>query len=295
VLRGLVLLIALGGCDLALGLTRDDLPPVCGPFARPSEVVFDTSTLSEVRDFSVDPTGVFGMVYANASIATGAWRGPHAVKLAGTVWTQDLARDKAILSSFDGGHVISGTEAIAWIDSARSNVMVNLLTFAGMAWSQNATDVVDPMPSGDSHIGNVITLPGGAGTTIRFAPEIAINPDPSAVNEIRILQRTPASKTWAPTMEPRYLTAAKQPINPSAGVLTADHEILVYTGKIAAQRNNRMFASRRDHSEDAYFPGVEVIIDGVPTASDLTEPWINADCSQLYFRRGDITYVTEAI
>ena len=37
--------------------------------------------------------------------------------------------------------------------------------------------------------------------------------------------------------------------------------------------------------KDQISPGPELIIDGVEGDADLTEPWINADCTALYFGR----------
>jgi hypothetical protein len=63
----------------------------------------------------------------------------------------------------------------------------------------------------------------------------------------------------------------------------------VYSAQIGKEKESRLFASRRTLDE---FPaGVELIIDGMDSDSDFTEPWINADCTTLYFRQGETTWM----
>lgn len=247
--------------------------------------------LVDVRDLSVEPDGMRGMVYANlGNPPTGAWRGPHAVmKDANGVWVQDTVRDRPVLNSFDGAHVTRTGGAIAWIDMPRG-VMVNLLSFS-TAWGQEA-EVIETQTDRDVHIGNVIDLAVGPGLQQRFAVEIRPPIGEIATGEIRIIQRVPTSSTWMLTAQADPLNTTTPPLDVNGGVMTADHEILLYTARVGSQKMSRAFATRRER--DRYNPGVELIIDGVESDSGITEPWINADCTQLYFRNQDKTWVTTA-
>jgi hypothetical protein len=290
----LLLLLALGGCDRVFGLDREMPPPVCGPFGPPEEVLFDPA-LVDVRDLSVEPDGMRGMVYANLGNLTTvpptlAWRGPHAVKKDGNgIWVQDIVRDRPVLDSFDGAHVTRTGGAIAWIDMPRG-VMVNLLSFS-TAWGQQA-EVIEKETDRDVHIGNVIDLVVGPNLQQRFAVEIRQPIGDITTGEIRIIQRIPTSSTWMLTAQADPLNMAKPALDVNGGVMTADHDILLYTARVGSQKMSRAFATRRER--DMFKPGVELIIDGVESDSGITEPWINHDCTQLYFRNNDKTWVTTA-
>jgi hypothetical protein len=292
--RRLLFVLALGGCDRAFGLERDLPPPVCGPFGPPEEVVFD-GALGAVSDFSVDASGTYGMVYANiGNTNVTPWRGPHAiVKSPSGMWIQDTARDKPVLNSLDGAHIIgAGGSAISWLDSPRGP-MSGLLSFAGGAWSTVVGDILDRESDKDAHFGNVIDLPVGQGLIQRFAVELRLSFDRNEPGELRILQRIPTDSNWMPTEQATPLNTANPPLDLDGGVMTADHEILVYTARVGEEKHSRAFASRR--IRDQYNPGVELIIDGVDNDASITEPWINADCTQLYYREGDTTWVTTAL
>ena len=292
--RRLLFVLALAGCDRVFGLERDMEPPVCGPFGPPEPVTF-AQELGAVNDLSVDATGNRGMVYANlGNGVTTAWRGPHAVMRNGEgTWVQDKVRDKPVLNSLDGAHITAdGNGAMSWIESPRG-VMANVLTFAGGAWSTVAQDVVERETDKDVHIGNVIDLPVGPGLIQRFAVEIRLPFDRLSPGELRIIQRIPTDSFWMVTGQATPLNTATPRLDLNGGVMTADHDILVYTAVVGKEKRSRIFASRR--IRDTYHPGVELIIDGVDNDASITEPWINADCTQLYYREGDTTWVTNAL
>jgi hypothetical protein len=290
VIRCLTLLLALGGCDLAFGLYHDPLPPVCGPFRAPTQVVFDAA-LVDAHDFSVDETGNFGLVTATASASgIGAWTGPHAIRRDDSgMWVQDVARDKIVLDSLDGAHTISQTEAVGWIDLPSPTVHLYSLS---TAWNQVA-DVIESAQDRSVHIGNVIDFDVGAGQKQRFAPEIRPAAENGQVGEIAILQRNPTSSFWIMTAQARDLNVLDPPVDFNGAVLTDDHEVLLYTGRLQHEDFSRIFASRR--KSDEFNVGVELRIDGVDrNSSDLTEPWVAGDCETVYFRWQDQTWMAEA-
>jgi len=292
--RPLLLVLALGGCDRVFGLERDMLPAVCGPFGPPEEVAFGPE-LGAAHDLSVDGAGLYGMVYANLGNGTvPPWRGPHAVvKDSSGTWIQDKARDKPVLDRLDGAHITAGGNgAMSWIDSPRG-VMANVLTFTGGAWGTEVQDVVERETDKDVRIGNVIDLDVGPGLIQRFAVEIRLSFDRLAPGELRIIQRIPTDSFWMVTGQATPLNTATPALDLNGGVMTADHEILVYTAIVGKEQRSRAFASRR--IRDRFSPGVELIIDGVDDDASITEPWINADCTQLYYREGDTTWVTNAL
>ncbi len=285
-MRRLVLLLALGGCDLVFGLERNPDPPVCGPFRAPEEVPL--VGLDGAHDFSVDSTGTVGMVHVNV----GAWTGPHAIKKdANGMWVRDMPRDMPQLDRLTGAHMMANGTAFGWIDRP-SGPMLNQYTFASTKWNLVAGEVVESSADRDAHAGNEIELPIGTNVVQKFLVELR-PPIDDGFTDLRILQRTPASTFWQVTGQAEPLRSAKPTINPNGGVLTADHEILVYSAQIGNQNEYRLFASRRTRDE---FPiGVELIIENTPSATDFSEPWINADCTTLYFRQAETTWMTTAL
>lgn len=290
--RRLLLVLALVGCDRVFGLERDVLPAVCGPFGTPEPVLFDEA-LGDASDLSFDATGTFGLVYANlGNTGVTPWLGPHAVKRDGMLWVQDPDRDRPQLTSYDGAHITAtGTGALGWIDSPRGPIG-NVIAYTSNGWNAVVSDVLETRVDMDIHFGNVIDLPVGTGLVQRFAVEIRLAFDRASPGELRILQRIPTSATWSVTAQADPLAAATPALDMNGGVMTADHEILVYTATLANEHRSRIFASQR--SRDTFSPGVELVIDGVKGNASITEPWINEDCTQLTYREGGTTWVTNA-
>jgi hypothetical protein len=75
--------------------------------------------------------------------------------------------------------------------------------------------------------------------------------------------------------------------------MTADHKKLVYAARVGDNDFSRLYASER--IRDEFAPGSELEIEGVEADASLTQPWINADCSALYFRRDTTTWMAMAV
>jgi hypothetical protein len=285
--RRLLLLLALGGCDRVFGLDREVPPPVCGPFGPPEEVTF-ASQLGDAHDLSVEPGGQRGMVFASA----GGWIGAHAVKPGQdpNSWDLDPARDRDNLRSVNSAHVTSDGAAMGWLLGTRGH-MISMLTFSATMWSASTETIEQPLDS-DATIGNVIVLPAGSVLKLKVATQI-VRVTEDAPGALVILERNPTGTTWSATQQALPFSMAKTPYDFDGAVLTADHERLVYTARIGNDKKPRAFATRR--SNDRFAPGVELIIDGVDPDSGITEPWIDEDCTELYFRNDDRTWVTTAV
>ena len=110
---------------------------------------------------------------------------------------------------------------------------------------------------------------------------------------MRIFQLFPNRFDWELTAQADPLKTSRMKVNPNGGVMTADHNRLVYSAKVGTSSNSRLFASER--IRDEFSPGPELRIEGVDGDADLTEPWINGDCSALYFRRDNVTWMAAAV
>jgi hypothetical protein len=110
---------------------------------------------------------------------------------------------------------------------------------------------------------------------------------------MRIFQLFPNQTSWELTAQADPLKTSKAKLNPSAGVMTADHEKLIYAAKLGTGTVSRLFASQR--ARDEFVHGPELRIEGVDGDADLTEPWVNPDCTMLYFRRDNVTWMAAAV
>lgn len=295
-LRFVALAVMLVGCDLAWQLERDLPPPVCGPFSAPEPVPFHAE-LVEPRDFSVDSSGTRGLIYAQYPRTTRP-TGVHAIKLVDDEWRADPARDNGAITSLDGAHIAEDNFAIGWLieEGVDRPEIREYEFFPGPgAWNQGTSGLVDPLQGQTSTGGNLIVLPYAGVATIRFMVTILMSERVGDPNTMRIFQLFPNETQWELTAQADPLKTSKAKISPSGGVMTADHNKLVYAAKIGNDTlaPSRLYGSVRIANE--YEEGDPLIIEGVDGDDDLTEPWINADCSKLYFRKDAATWMADAV
>ncbi len=293
----LVVLLAPGGCDRAFGLVRDPAPPVCGPYGTPEQVMFSASLIAGgVHDFSVDATGQIGMAWANLkSGAITAWRGPHAIKLdVNGVWIQDPARDKDVLNSLDGGHIQYDGKAVGWTDVPRGATLREY-TFSPvpMKWASGSDQIENTLTS-SAHAGNMIVSTDGF---LRTLTEILVPETEPFVNTLQIYQKLPTT-SWSLTPQANALRTAKPTLKISGAVLTMAHDRIAYTANVGDEKVEnetayRIFAGMRVN--DQFEPGVELMIDGAESPVGFSEPWINDDCTTLYYRQNDVTWKTTQV
>jgi hypothetical protein len=285
-----VLLVA-GGCDRAFGLVRDPDPPICGPYGVPEAVPFSPGLLAAgVHDFSVDATGQIGMATANLpATPLPMWRGPHAIKLDDTgVWIQDLARDKLPLNNLQGGHIEYDGRAVGWTDVPNATLREYTFSTTAMAWAQSM-DPIENTLTVSAHVGNTIATPDGI---LRNLVEILIPDRLPFENTLQIYEKF-GGMPWELTAQGNPLRTAKPALNITGAALTMAHDRIVYTANVGGEDDNgtpvyRIFAGMR--IRDQYEPGVELVIDGIESPVGISEPWIDADCTTLYFRQNEVTW-----
>jgi len=299
VLRVVAFALLLVGCDLAWQLERETPPPVCGPFGAPSLVPFHPE-LIDPKDFSVDSSGMRGMIYAmypRASRPTGV----HSIKLVNDVWRADPARDGGVLDRLDGGHIAEDNFAVGWlVEEGGDRPEIREYQFfpntpPSGAWASGTSGLVDPLQGQTSTGGNMIVLPYAGVATIRFMVTILMSDRVGDPNTMRIFQLFPNETQWELTPQADPLKTAREKVNPNGGVMTADHDKLVYSAKVGTDplAPSRLYASKR--VRDEYEHGAPLIIEDVDGDADLTEPWINADCTRVYFRQDGATWMADAV
>ena len=290
----MLLLLAASGCDLVLGLERATPPAPCGPYVAPTQVVFDPRLIAP-HDLSFDASGTRGLVHAQYTGASGVPRtGVHAVMLDGTgTWVVDAVRDRPVLDSFDGAHEVYDGSAFGWID-ARATTQPSLYQYlfstTSNMWGQKAGQIETDLTT-SAHVGNAIEVPFGP-AVLKFLVELKVR-DAPLVSELRIRQQQPG-RDWELTGQAEPLGLATPVIAPTGGALTMDHAILLYAATVGKATAGRIYASART-KRDAFEPGVEVTIEDVPSDADLSEPWIDATCTNLAFRWEGATWMTTAV
>jgi len=296
VVRVVGLLLLLVGCDQVLGFERDAPPPVCGPFGVPTLVPLHPE-LEDAHDFSVDSSGTRGLIFAKFMRPSGRLTGVHAIKLVNDMWRGDPTRDLGVISALDGAHITDDTTAVGWInrESAGGPALSEYqfsTTAVPQQWGGPTTGYIDPQRIDTSIAGNVIVLPAGTTLKLRFAVTVkqSMTADP---NTLRIFQLQPTRTDWELTAQADPLKSSRDKVNPNGAVLTADHGKLVYAAKVGSRAVSRLFASER--IRDEFAPGPELMIEGVEGDADLTEPWINADCTAVYFLRDGKTWMATAV
>jgi hypothetical protein len=269
-LRLAVVCAMLSGCNVVFGVDRDVGPAVCGPYAVVDEVAFDPS-LTDVRELSIDATGARAMVWAEYKQVPG----PVALTLAGGVWIPDAPRSSG-LEDRDGARLVwRDDDLFSW-----KGPDLDEYVFAGDRWSYWA-GLIDAGTTDDKRPGNAIEVPINASSVLRLLVETRI----PLVGRSRIVIRSfaPFDTAWQPTDRLRALVEATPPIAASLGLLTANGDRLLYAATVGDEHSSHLYASHVNGDGGSFDPGERVQIDGIDDGAALTEPWINQDCSELWF------------
>jgi hypothetical protein len=289
VARLAVLLVLLSGCQLVFGLDDDYAPPVCGPFGEPEPVLFDPQLVGP-KDFSVDKTGTSGMVHALYDAGTPRLTRPHVIKKVGGMWMPDPANDQGSIDGLSGGRMMSGGTVFGWIDGAAPRLDEYL---PGPPWSPNTLEVVDFEPSYQKRAGNLIEPPVGGGLTVRLLVVTAENDNARTTLQIRrFVRMPPPDNFWVKTGLLDDINT--ESVQASSGVLTANGDRLVYAAKIGDDPISHLYATRV-RVDDSFGLGERLDIPGNTNEANVTEPWINDNCTAIYFNRDGVILTARAL
>jgi hypothetical protein len=285
--RSFLLWLLVSGCDLVIPLT-EPVEAACGPYKHVERVLFEDA-LVDAHDFSVAYDGTTAMVVSRVKNGGSiVFMGPVPITQ-GTdgVWVQDNRLQNMRDYNLTGGHMLGMGTFFGWKDYSMQLGLPRLAryTFVNAKWSEAITPELDVDSSKNYRPGNEIVLPL-EGQELRLFPIVKESYDGTGRRQIFVRQKY-GNTNWGPTAQTDKISMASD-INPSAVVMTANHKILIYAASVK-ERKQRIYASVRDPNTDAYAPGIELDLDAKDDLDD-TEPWIREDCSELYFRRGDITY-----
>jgi hypothetical protein len=278
-LRLAVVCAMLCGCNVVFGVDRVE-PAVCGPYAVVDQLAFDPKML-HVREISFDADGKQAMAWADYNGTTG----PNALMSVDGVWVRDDARSLG-LETLGGARLQpDGRHAFGWTGAS-----IDEYQFSDAVGWNALVGVIDTGTLDDKVAGNAIELDIGAGA-LRLLVETRIHV--TGGSEIVLRSRLPSDDSWQDT---RYLDAfvsATPTITPGVGLLTADGERFVYAAQVGRDPISHLYATPKN-ADPSFSPGVRLDIDGVDEGVALTDPWINADCSQLWFNAdGEILHARQ--
>jgi hypothetical protein len=253
--------------------------------------MFDETQLIEPSDFSVDATATHGLVHATYLGHTGPI--PIMLDAVSGIWVPDLGpMRQALPKAYDGGHMAADGDVYAWIDGGGgmpSELRSSHFVSPAVGWTTSALPLAFDS-NRDLRAGNAIVLDAGGGATITFLPEVSLARDGVGAASITILSLEPLAATFVATHQGDTLDAADT-LDISQAVITQDHAYLVYAASVAGAPS-RFFVSLR--KKDKYPVGDPVLFrQGVDGA--LTQPWIDATCSTLYFRRDNKTWMAKTM
>jgi hypothetical protein len=287
-----VLWLLASGCDLVVSL---DPPPAtaCGQFDSPTEVPFATD-LPKLVGFS--PVG-------ERALARTTDTPPHvlALKLDAGVWVRDPLYQGNLETLYMqtrlhyGQLTFEGKMFGGVRDATNPDYYVYLYRFAAPQW------VIDePMPIAFST--GVSVLPGGSLITGENENEYKYHVTTQTMGTERkviVVVKTRAMTSWMTEAVSGLPTTA--PINETHDVIDGaialapapnDRPALVYAAKLRTDSGSSdLYVSQKNQGVwQVGVPLDELSVDG----EDEVEPYVNADCSLLYFRRGDKIFQARA-
>lgn len=275
VLRRAVLLTWLSGCQLVFGVD-EPAPAVCGPYAAPEEVAF-SELLENPHELSVDATGQIAMVNATYMGAPG----PVVLRREGDAWVRDDERNMGLEKVGGARLQAGGTRAIAW--SSEGTLITEYTldpVMAGFVWTAVVGETIVDDTFDIKVAGNLIDVEeNGAPQRVLVLTRISLAND----YKLEIRRKLADSPLWDVTSALESFLSHSPRITPSLGLLTANGDRFVYAAAVGDDPVSHLYASPRNLDNTTYSPGQRVEIRGVGADVSVTEPWINADCSELYF------------
>lgn len=286
------MLFAIAGCDFVFQLEPVSTVGVpCGPYTTVTEVTI--TGVSDARNFSISADGELALVFGRIGTAprrpiplrnTGAAWEPHPDPQAGLdqiISPVGANLAPAELTPVGDDYVMSPPQPVMMVWSGTPNELARYY-FAGTQWvvDPNMTPVTDG--DYDVRAGNVIVVTGGGGVDdiVRHTVQVKRALDPTqSPNQILLSANSPPRFNLV-TRPDRTRPLNEAQLETSQAVLSDDMRALVYAAKVDADSD--LFAVARSSAND-FAKGGELI--GVNTAADELEPWIDATCSKLYFRR----------
>lgn len=287
VARLLFTLVALGGCQVVFGLDQVQPPPklACGPYAKPTPVMFDP-TLVGAHDLSVLDDEMHGAVVIDADNLSRTV--PVALDTTGT-WIPEVGIATGGLSTLRGHR--TAVDRILATDTSKGNAQIDVYTLSGAAWS-----AISPTVDGDSnyelYAGNERDVVSG---TVQVYRRVTLVKRRTSTNRSQIvvtnLDMAVDSTSFHEDVNRTALLNAQTDIQPTHAEMTDDRRTIVYAAAATGETSD-VFVTTFDDAQMAWPAGER--IGTLNTSGIEDEPWINADCSRIWFRRDGVVYQAQA-
>lgn len=293
--RTTLTLVALSGCDYVLQIEHvDTTSAACGPYAHVTPVVING--VLEPTQFSISDDGALALVFGTD--LQGRKR-PIPLQRNGDTWEphadyqvgldgRDIEGARLAPSEempVNGMYIGAVQPAMnVWIVNNNRH-QVSRFYWSGTTWTVDSNQVtLFDAPDYDTHAGNVVLVRGSdPSDRVRHTVISKIAVDTGVSNQIVLYANSPPAFTLlAKPDRTRSLNEDAVASNVMLGdaVLTGSQAKLVYT--VVSGGQSDLYASEQSTLRE-FGPGG--LIPDITTADDEVEPWIDATCSQLYFRR----------
>lgn len=282
-------LVALTGCQVAFGLDSLDAPAklACGPYAAATPVAFDPA-LAGAHDLSVVEDGMHGAVVIDSDNLSRTV--PVALDAAGTTWIPDPGAGTNGLSTLRG-HRIAIDRIIA-TDTSKGNVEVDVYMLSGTLWGAVAP-VVDGDAAFELYAGTERDQLTGSTATYRRVTLVKRHTSVANRSQIVVTNLDLASDptSFHEDLNRTALLNSQTDVQPTHAEMTGDRRTIVYAAAASGEKSD-LFVTTFDDSQTAWPPGERIA--ELDTAGAEDEPWVNADCSRIWFRRDGVVYQAQA-
>lgn len=287
----LLVLFALSGCDFVFRLSEvDTIEAPCGPYDSVTPVTLDPR-ITDARNFSTSPDDatlalVFGRLDGGAMRPiplqdnAGTWE-PHPQLQAGlsaiiNPGGANLAPAE-LTPDVNGDYTGLPRQPVMMLWSSTPHQLARYY-WTGAIWTQDVNMPAINDGEYDVRAGNVVLVIGGGGVddivrhTVQYREAIdrTVSPDQILLSA----NRPPAFSLTTRPDRTRPLNEAG--IDLGQAVMTEDMSTLVY------ESGGAIYGTPRSNANDF---GAGGLVDGIDSGDDEIEPWIDATCSKLYFRR----------
>jgi hypothetical protein len=287
-------LVALSGCDYTFQLDHiEQQPAACGPYRDVREVAI--VGVDEPHHFSISADGQLAFVMGRD---TSGRKRPIALAWNGTAWEPHASFQAGLDTTGIEGFRLAPAEEIpqsdqytgpvqpaanAWIVNQNRH-QVTRYYWTGSTWTQDSLQLPILDPEYDTRAGNVVLVRGSTpAERVRHTVLSKIAVELGTTNQIVIASNAPPMFNLIPKTDrtrPLNEDAIDHDVSLGDAVLTDDLAKLVYVAVSGGQAD--LYASAQSPVRDFASGGV---LAELATADDEVEPWIDATCSKLYFRR----------
>ena len=291
-MRFLLLLLCVSGCDLIF-LDAPSDSGICGPYAAPTEVSIDPA-LGPLEQFS--PNGDRALARTIEAVPK-----LKALKFDGTMWVADPAFQGNLDTLRTGQLLTYGQLSFenhmfaAQRSAANMNFSVYEYTFNANAWSTDNTVV--------GYGTNEAVLPGGTLVTgadtmnDKYSYHVTTHhaAEPIGKGYLEVEVRLQNMNWQSEKVSGRLSTDAINQVHEvQQGAIAIGRNMkptLIYAAKLAGSAGDTdLYVSEK--VSGSFVPGVG--LRELSSDQDELDPYTNADCSMIYFRRGEKIFQARA-